>query len=316
MPILSNTSTDTNLPLSNPPNDSEYQSNSQWLEFAQATHSNTNFSPQSQSSLIPPNCYYCTWSTTAHINHYIAGAYQTLVQSQLQDPELLLNENQQLCMLITTLNSKVAALQAELDASNAHCMLVCRELNDVHQQLASQSKVRTQSTLKCKAWLVTTLELKTLFEAKEADRAEKKSTVVEWAACKVASKADCNSHIAQDIQLKVSENPLSSYRWKDDLVALAGTLGLSRAGTCTKLMDAIDSYLQMHPELGNNSHFSGLFSKWKCFTSSQLQAVWNSQDPQPTFVAKNSSALPQPELCYSIPFSSALVNPLTHGLPL
>ena len=151
MPILSNTSTDTNLPPSNPPNDSEYQSNSQWLEFAQVTHSNMNFSPQSQSSLIPPNCYYHTQSTTAHINHYIAGAYQTLVQSQLQDPELLLNENQQLCMLITTLNSKVAALQAELDASNAHYMLVCRELNDVHQQLASQSKVRTQSTLKCKA---------------------------------------------------------------------------------------------------------------------------------------------------------------------
>ena len=47
MPILLNTSTDTNLPPGNPPDDSAYQSNSQWLEFAQATHSNTNFSPQS-----------------------------------------------------------------------------------------------------------------------------------------------------------------------------------------------------------------------------------------------------------------------------
>jgi hypothetical protein len=54
-------------------------------------------------------------------------------------------------------------------------------------------------------------------------------------------------------------DPLSSYKQKDDLVALSGVLGLKTAATIHKLIMQIKSHLNAHPEVQQNAHFSGLF---------------------------------------------------------
>ncbi len=59
-------------------------------------------------------------------------------------------------------------------------------------------------------------------------------------------------------------DPLSSYKQKDDLVALSGALGLKTAATIHKLITQIKSHLNMHPEVQQNACFSGLFlSTWR-----------------------------------------------------
>jgi hypothetical protein len=54
-------------------------------------------------------------------------------------------------------------------------------------------------------------------------------------------------------------DPLSSYKQKDDLVALSGVLGLKTLATVHKLITQIKSHLNTHPKVQQNAHFSGLF---------------------------------------------------------
>ena len=54
-------------------------------------------------------------------------------------------------------------------------------------------------------------------------------------------------------------DPLSSYKRKDDLVALSGALSLKTAATIHELITQIKSHLNAHPKVQQNAHFSGLF---------------------------------------------------------
>jgi hypothetical protein len=57
------------------------------------------------------------------------------------------------------------------------------------------------------------------------------------------------------------QDPLSSYKRKDDLVTLCGALGLKMTGTVNELATQLKSHLSTHPELQQNPRFSGLFSQ-------------------------------------------------------
>jgi len=60
-------------------------------------------------------------------------------------------------------------------------------------------------------------------------------------------------------------DPLSSYKRKDDLVALSSALGLKTAATIHKLIIQIKSHLNAYPEVQQNAHFSRLFlPTWQC----------------------------------------------------
>ena len=66
-------------------------------------------------------------------------------------------------------------------------------------------------------------------------------------------------------------DPLSSYKRKDDLVALSSALGLKTAATIHKLIIQIKSHLNAYPEVQQNAHFSGLFlpTQW-CWVDNGL----------------------------------------------
>ena len=59
-------------------------------------------------------------------------------------------------------------------------------------------------------------------------------------------------------------DPLSSYKRKDDLVALSSALGLKTAATIHKLITQIKSHLNVHPKVQQNACFSRLFlpTRW------------------------------------------------------
>lgn len=54
-------------------------------------------------------------------------------------------------------------------------------------------------------------------------------------------------------------DPLSSYKRKDDLIILAGALGLNTVGTISELATLIRSHLASNSNVRLNSRFSGLF---------------------------------------------------------
>ena len=54
-------------------------------------------------------------------------------------------------------------------------------------------------------------------------------------------------------------DPLSSYKRKDDLMALAGALNLKTAGTVIELTALIKSHLSNNPSIELNPRFAGLF---------------------------------------------------------
>lgn len=52
---------------------------------------------------------------------------------------------------------------------------------------------------------------------------------------------------------------MSSYKRKDDLIILAGALGLKTVGTVSKLATLIKSHLSDHPDIRLDPRFAGLF---------------------------------------------------------
>ena len=62
-----------------------------------------------------------------------------------------------------------------------------------------------------------------------------------------------------DITNSFFSDPLSSYKRKDDLLALCGALGLKMAGTVSELVAQLKGHLSEHPEIQQNPRFSGLF---------------------------------------------------------
>jgi hypothetical protein len=54
-------------------------------------------------------------------------------------------------------------------------------------------------------------------------------------------------------------DPLSLYKWKDDLVALSNALGLKTAATIHELIMQIKAYLNMHLKVQQNACFLGYF---------------------------------------------------------
>jgi hypothetical protein len=54
-------------------------------------------------------------------------------------------------------------------------------------------------------------------------------------------------------------DPLSSYKRKDDLIALSGALDLKTTGTVSELTSQLKAHVSEHPELQHNPRFSGLF---------------------------------------------------------
>ncbi|KAG2076945.1 hypothetical protein BDR04DRAFT_1227685 [Suillus decipiens] len=66
------------------------------------------------------------------------------------------------------------------------------------------------------------------------------------------------SRIEEDIDTKVFDGPLSSYKRKDDLITIAGALSLSRDGTVIDLTARIKEHLAGNPDCASQPRFAGL----------------------------------------------------------
>jgi hypothetical protein len=64
----------------------------------------------------------------------------------------------------------------------------------------------------------------------------------------------------------VISEPLSSYKCKDDVIILAGTLSLKVTGTIPKLTANIKEYLTSHMEIQNEPQFAGLYLQTSSIT--------------------------------------------------
>ncbi|KAH7917731.1 DDE-domain-containing protein, partial [Leucogyrophana mollusca] len=183
--------------------------------------------------------------------------------------EELWNELQRMYTQNKTLVTTITMLTGEIQAANSHCTLARRELAASRLELANQKKKKRRKSTKLRARFVTLPELEEDFNKEEAERREKERTEAEKQAKK---KTDGDARLAQinrDIATRTFDAALTSYRRKDDLVALAGALQLSMEGHVSDLTERIKEHLKPHFEdpaksdIANNPRFAALFGKGK-----------------------------------------------------
>ena len=128
---------------------------------------------------------------------------------------------------------------AQLDAANAHCTIVHRHITTLTEQLANKSLSKRRKSKKIQAWFVTLPELREVLEAEDAELEAKEKVELEKAAKKKADDTARMLRINYEIESHIFDCPLTSYKRKADLIALAGALSLSIEGTVAELTKAI-----------------------------------------------------------------------------
>jgi hypothetical protein len=171
----------------------------------------------------------------------------------------------------------IRMLTAQLQSANAHCTLGQRALSESNTQLANQKKKRTRKSVKLRSRFVTLPELEEDFNKHEAEQREKEKAEAEKQAKKKADDSARLTRIEHDITTKTFD-ALSSYRLKDDFIAIAGALGLSREGTVATLTSRIKEYIADPPNahLANNPRFSALFGNGRTRARNATSATDNS----------------------------------------
>ncbi|EGN98067.1 hypothetical protein SERLA73DRAFT_123464 [Serpula lacrymans var. lacrymans S7.3] len=159
-----------------------------------------------------------------------------------------------------SLKVMLAQLKAERDAANAHCTLARCDAEDIQKRSGNHRKPQ-RGTTKPTAQFLTHPELKAVFEQQETERKEKARIDTEKEASKQQEDTARNTQITIETVMKVFDRSFASYKRKEDLIVIAGALGLPIDGTVKALIERIKSHLQGHKELANNPRFAGLFGR-------------------------------------------------------
>ncbi|KAG2061628.1 hypothetical protein BDR06DRAFT_1001900 [Suillus hirtellus] len=168
---------------------------------------------------------------------------------------------------------------AQLTAAEAHCTLASHQISMLNERLANKTQKKCQKSKKINARFVTHPELKEAFKAEEIEHAKKEKVDAEKAAQKKAENDLWLSCIEEDIKTKVFDGSLSSYKCKDDLITIAGTLLLPRDGTMIELTARIKDFLAGNPECASQPRFVGLLGG-KRASAITASAASNSNQPQ------------------------------------
>ena len=115
-----------------------------------------------------------------------------------------------------------------------------------------------RSSKKIKARFLTAAALCDEFECEDLEWLECTKAAAEKDKQKEVDTAQRALRVADDALNCVFVGRLASYK-KDDLKALALSLALSDKGTNQELLSRIQDYFDAHPDLKNNTRFSGLF---------------------------------------------------------
>ncbi|EGN98013.1 hypothetical protein SERLA73DRAFT_153228 [Serpula lacrymans var. lacrymans S7.3] len=159
---------------------------------------------------------YLLWHTQEHTIKKMMGSGYPLGCNQAQ-----------LLATCQKLEEDLGQVQAERDATNAHCTIISRVVEETRKQLGVVTKEKQQGTGKIKAWFVTHPALKAHFDQEEAEHSGKAKERAAKDAQKAVDEAVHTARIHKDTVLKNFEKPLLSYKHKDDLITVAGALQLS-----------------------------------------------------------------------------------------
>jgi hypothetical protein len=198
---------------------------------------------------------------------------------------------------------------AQLDAANAHCTIARRHITTLTEQLANKTQSKRRKSKKVQARFVTLSELREAFEAEDAELEAKEKVELEKAAKKKADDSARTLRINHEIGSRIFDCPLTSYKRKDDLIALAGALSLPIEGTVAELTKAIKDHLAENPTRVNESRFSGLFGASRKRTAAMVSPPSGTVDPpmwalpQPS-TSTNSPLIPTPPNHYASGFFS------------
>jgi hypothetical protein len=172
------------------------------------------------------------------------------------------------------MKKEIVKARSETKASNAHCTIMTCVASASSTELEKQ-KHRTRQSVKTSAHLISHPMLVEQHNAETQAKALQAKESAEVEAQKAVSEALRETHIQEEMKMGLSQvsptlffapqqthtfpEPLSSYKWKDDLIALSGALGLKASGTITELSAQLRAHLAMHPDIQHNPCFSGLF---------------------------------------------------------
>ncbi|KAI0276873.1 hypothetical protein BC826DRAFT_1114014 [Russula brevipes] len=154
---------------------------------------------------------------------------------------------------------EVLRSQAEAKASAAHCTIMMRAASAAREELESLKR-KSRRSVKTAARYVTHPALREQWAATQEEKARKEREAAQKEAQKTVDEATRKLQIQEAIKTRIFTDSLSSYKLKDDLIILAGALGLNTTGTVNDLNTQIRSHLSAHPELQRDARFSGLFS--------------------------------------------------------
>ncbi|EGO22368.1 hypothetical protein SERLADRAFT_409890 [Serpula lacrymans var. lacrymans S7.9] len=136
-------------------------------------------------------------------------------------------------------------------------------------------------------------ELKAVFKQQEIERKEKARIDTEKEASKQQEDTAHNTRITIETVMKVFDKSLASYKRKEDLIVIAGALGLPIDGTVKALIERIKSHLQGHKELADNPQFSGLFGHRVQAPEGSSHSGQSSQSPLYSSVNSSTAFSPQ-----------------------
>ena len=213
------------------------------------------FPPLSHNQSVPALLTRSLSRTPSNVHSRL---FSPVTQSDLDKPDWQ-RSVPELIAELNQLRDSLKQKEAEIQAANAHCTIMKRALSDANTRVDNLKKKKTRGSTKVKARWIALPELKEAIYAEEAERVERVKQHAEKEAQKSAESVVRNARIAKDTLTRTFDAPLSSYKRKDDLVILAGTLEITTAGTVAVLTERVKEHLKSHPELANNQRFAGLF---------------------------------------------------------
>ena len=192
----------------------------------------------------------------------INAALTRLVECELGDnmnQEEMKMEFRRVLLQNRYLTQELTQAMAELQASNAHCTVMQRAASDAQTQLTNQRK-KTRRSVKTDARFVTKADMQESFEKEKAEKEKAEQEAAAKEAEKEKEEAARAVRIREDTTSRQFTLSLSSYKKKEDLIILAGALGLPTVGTNPQLYMRIKSHLDGHRDLASNPRFAGLFN--------------------------------------------------------
>ena len=205
---------------------------------------------------------HATRSTSAPLNLFSAAPPKavSLEEDEALTYENLLTELRSVRQKLSLSHQALMDVLGQLNAANAHCTVIHRELGCVREQIVNATRAKERGSKKVRARFATSRTLRSEFDQAEAERQERERAASEKQKQKEVADALLAHQIADDAMNRNFTGRLAAYK-KDDLRALAIAIGASEKGTNAELMARILDHFEQNPDMKHNSRFSGLFSK-------------------------------------------------------